>query len=110
MKRTLLIITALLFAISLYYDIKVGTLSMIKPIRAAQGEVMEVTTSPSNHPLYIEHLVTSGDTVLSVVEKNLNEPLPVGIEQVVQDFITLNQIQPEKIQAGKVYKFPIYNQ
>lgn len=105
MKRTLVIVAALLFLLSLYYDLKVGTLTMIQPLKS---EAATVNNHQAPETSYVEHLVKQGDTVISVVELYVNTPLPVAIETVVQDFISLNEIAPEKIQAGKVYKFPIY--
>ncbi|MET3699252.1 hypothetical protein SAMN05877753_102109 [Bacillus oleivorans] len=104
MKRVAAIITVLLFLLSLYYDLKVGTL----PLKAtAQMETAEVNAANTGDIAYVEHIVSRGETVLSIVERYTGT-LPVEIDTVVQDFISLNQMAPEQIQAGKIYKIPIY--
>ncbi|HWO77656.1 MAG TPA: hypothetical protein VNM69_17460 [Bacillus sp. (in: firmicutes)] len=105
MKRVAAIVAVLLFLLSLYYDLKVGTL----PLKAtAQTEAAATAANEEAIP-YVEHIVDRGDTVLTIVE-TYTSPIPVGIDKVVEDFISLNQITPDKIQAGKIYKFPIYSE
>ena len=106
MKKVAAIVASLLFLLSLYYDLKVGTL----PLKAtAQTEATEVNAANTAEIPYVEHIVDRGETVLSIVE-SYTGPLPVEIDTVVQDFTTLNQMEPDKIQAGKIYKFPIYSE
>lgn len=109
----------------IYYDLTQGTLS--KPTSIILLESKENLQNdrsqeePSKHEdakelnssesdLHFKEVkVTAGQTVLSVVEQIHNGPLPVSISQLVTDFQLLNpNTQPEKIQIGKVYKFPIY--
>lgn len=109
-----------------YYDLTQGTLS--KPtsiilvesksntqIDRKQKEQNEKEVAKVDHSLdselhFMEVKVTAGQTVLSVVEQIHNGPLPVSISQLVTDFQLLNpDAQPEKIQIGKVYKFPVYD-
>jgi hypothetical protein len=62
-----------------------------------------------NESIYIEVEVKAGDTVLTIAEKITNKPIPVSITQLIEDFQALNEgTTPEKIQIGKIYKFPVY--
>lgn len=68
--------------------------------------------SSKKEDLYFQEVkVTAGQTVLSIVEQIHNGPLPVSISQLISDFQILNpSTEPERIQIGKVYKFPVYNE
>ncbi|MEQ2526200.1 hypothetical protein EKG37_05260 [Robertmurraya yapensis] len=109
MKRLfgLVIIALILFII--YYDLSKGTLPItIETTTAAQVENTEqenVTVEMD----YFEKEVVSGDTVLSIIESQLDSAIPVSIQEVINDFSSLNKgISVEKIQIGKTYKFPNY--
>ncbi|WP_017755804.1 hypothetical protein [Calidifontibacillus oryziterrae] len=112
-----------------YYDLSQGTLTnptsvvLVGTNNSDQTEVdepiqKELETSYKSEPrelepeLYFQEVkVTAGQTVLSVVEQMHNGPIPVSISQLVADFQLLNpNVEPEKIQIGKVYKFPVYNE
>jgi Tfp pilus assembly PilM family ATPase len=60
---------------------------------------------------YFEKTVENGDTVLTIIEHQLGQSLPVPISEVVTDFQKLNNdLPPQQIQLGKKYKFPDYSQ
>lgn len=107
MKRLFALIVFILVVYAIYIDLSKGTL----PI------AVETTTSVINEKkkdeeikiTYFEKKIESGDTVLSIIEKQLDSAIPVPIQQVVSDFHSLNGgIDAEKIQIGKTYKFPDY--
>lgn len=93
----------LLFGLILYtsyLDLSNGTLHLLNESPQAIGE--------SDIP-YEEIVVQPGETVLTVLEKR-NGTLPVSIEQALHDFTLINPaIDPMLIQAGKRYKFPVYD-
>lgn len=105
----------------IYYDLSQGTLSKPTSIVLLQNtektqnnetkKIQKDNDSPAiEQDLYFQEVkVAAGQTVLSIVEQIHNGPLPVSIPELVSDFKTLNPaIQPEKIQIGKTYKFPVY--
>ncbi len=54
--------------------------------------------------------VEPGETLISIVESHIEKSLPVSIDQLIEDFQTLNPGQaPEKIQIGSTYQFPDYS-
>ena len=56
-----------------------------------------------------EVVIEPGQTVLSIVEHLHDGPYPATIQDVIYDFKELNNgIEPEDIQIGKSYLFPIY--
>ncbi len=81
------------------------------PIGSSQANVaIETTTSPTtpSHS-HTKKKIQAGDTVLSLIENEIDGPIPVSIQQVIQDFQELNDgLLPEQIQIGKVYTIPIY--
>jgi hypothetical protein len=102
---------------SIYYDLSAGTIP--EQATPATAAVVPQTTSPeteeetspelSSENMYIEVEVKAGDTVLTIAERIANKPIPVSITQLVEDFAHMNEgITPEKIQIGKIYKFPVY--
>jgi hypothetical protein len=88
---------------SIFFDLKYGTL----PAKYEEPKSISAASS-APHPFF-EETVQAGDTVLSIVENKLNAQIPVSINEVVEDFKKLNAgITPEKIQIGKIYRFPDY--
>ncbi|MFB4164740.1 hypothetical protein ACE1TI_13120 [Alteribacillus sp. JSM 102045] len=110
MKKLLLFLLFILVCTSIYYDITEGTLFVPTP---------ETNNSSTSHPsssanlddqTKIEVTVEPGQTVLSVVEKLHDGPVPASIEQISSDFEKLNNgLSPEKIQVDKSYFFPVYD-
>lgn len=113
MKKIAAIITAFIVVYSIYYDLTVGTVPGIGKVTLASSsssEIAEVQPLLNDDPFTLIE-TKPGDTVLSIVEKLHQGPLPVPIDTIIQDFQELNQnLKPEKIQIGKQYKIPLYSQ
>jgi hypothetical protein len=110
MKKLLSLFVFLLVVYVIYYDLTTGTLPVpIEKTTVAQENNREEKTTAKQKNYFVQK-VKSGDTVLSIVEKNLDDSLPVSIEDVITDFQNLNNgLQPEDIQPGNKYKFPDYH-
>lgn len=114
MKRIGITLFVLLIGYSLFYDITVGTLPLLKPkaqeAAAAQPEINASTSEQKQADAEYKQIeVKSGDTVLSVVEAiNKKGTLP-SVDKITNDFKELNTNEsPSKIRIGKTYKFPLY--
>lgn len=132
MKKLLLTLLFLFITYVIYYDLSAGVLSkptsivLLQDKESKQSEntaakaVKEektdkqpkgVNTGNEKELYYQEVKVAAGQTVLSIVEQIQDGPLPVSISQLITDFQVLNpKTEPEMIQIGKVYKFPVYTQ
>jgi hypothetical protein len=85
------------------YDLKIGTLPQTEPVTASVK-----LPSHKKQEKYQLYKVKPGDTLISVVEK-LNDSSDYTIVSMIKDFKTLNpKSNPENIQIGKLYKFPLY--
>lgn len=107
MKKLAGVLLSVLVIYVIFYDLNHGTLP------AGHNPSMEASTIPSaeTDAGFFEKKVNPGETVLSIIELNLDGPIPVGIDQVVSDFSELNNgLQPEEIKSGETYKFPKYSQ
>jgi hypothetical protein len=107
MKKMAGVLLSILVIYVIYFDLNRGTLP------AGQSQSMEASTIPSaeSDAVFFEKKVNPGETVLSIIELNLDGPIPVSIDQVVSDFSELNNgLRPEEIKSGKTYKFPKYSQ
>lgn len=94
----------ILLCYSVYHDFNQGSLPA-----AGKSQRIEPPASQQGSLRYFETEMNPGDTVLSVLEDQLNGPLPVPISTAVQDFQKLNNgIKPESVQIGRIYKFPDY--
>lgn len=106
-----LILAVVIYAI--YNDLSAGTLPAANMQKIETVEIEEqVKKEKKGTPSipYFEHEVKPGDTVLSVLDSNLNTPLAVPVSQAVEDFKKLNDgTDPQKIKFGKTYKFPDYS-
>ncbi|GLB58216.1 hypothetical protein [Cytobacillus sp. NCCP-133] len=105
MKRIAGVLLSVLVVYVIYYDLNHGTLP------AGEEQVLEASTQPAETAgvPYFEKKVNPGETVLSIVEINLDGPIPVSMDEVITNFSELNNgIKPEQIQAGQTYKFPKY--
>lgn len=106
MKKLIGALFTVLVLYVIYHDITLGTL----PEKKEENAAVPVSTTNVDIPS-IEKIVKPGDTVLSIVEKNSKQSLPVSISKIIVDFQKLNEgKKPEEIQIGKTYKFPIYEQ
>ncbi|MBU8731277.1 hypothetical protein M4D56_11635 [Cytobacillus oceanisediminis] len=106
MKKLGGVLLSILVIYVIFYDLNHGTLP------AGQKQALEASSLPTEtgEP-YFEKKVNPGETVLSIIELNLDGPIPVAIDQVVSDFSELNNgMQPEDIKSGTTYKFPKYTQ
>ncbi|MEH6988954.1 hypothetical protein [Cytobacillus firmus] len=106
MKKIAGVLLSVLVIYVIFYDLNHGTLP------AGQNPSMEASTIPAaeTDTGFFEKKVNPGETVLSIIELNLDGPIPVGIDQVVSDFSELNNgMQPEEIKSGETYKFPKYS-
>lgn len=104
MKRLCVFIIAILTLYAVYFDFTRGTLPVEEKSQEASISVNDTEQS------YFEKKVGKGETILTIIEKKIEGPLPVSIDTVITDFKTLNdEIEPEALQSGKTYKFPIYS-
>ncbi|WP_409251376.1 hypothetical protein V1502_14660 [Bacillus sp. SCS-153A] len=113
MKRMYIFLLIMIVSYSIYYDLKAGTLPKIEETAAPVIATETEEPPPAVEEDYeIEHTtvkIKSGDTILSLMEETLDGPLPVSIDQLIEDFESLNDGQsPHDIQVGKVYKLPVY--
>jgi hypothetical protein len=106
LKKFAAFIVVIVVLYSVYFDIKVGTI----PSVSFASEIQTHKEKPSEPAIPYQAIkVKPGDTVLSVVEQLQAESLQVSIDQVISDFIKLNNgIKPVEIQIGQIYKFPVY--
>lgn len=104
MKRLFGAIIIVLILYVIYHDLNDGTL----PTENKKNDAIPVSTVTDM--TYIEEVVKPGDTVLTIVKKNSQNPLPVSITKLIADFQKLNAgKKPEEIQIGENYKFPTYH-
>ena len=106
MKRLVGVLVTVLILYCIYYDLSYGTLPAVKT-----EQQPEIETMVTEDMAYFEKTVENGDTVLTIIEHQLGQSLPVPISEVVTDFQKLNNdLPPQQIQLGKKYKFPDYSQ
>lgn len=104
MKKLAGFLFIMLLIYSIYHDIQHGTLPA-----AVSAVQVEETEPPAADKSYFEKKIQPGETVLSVMEKRFDGPVPVPITTIVNDFRELNNgLDPKEIQLGKSYKFPEY--
>jgi hypothetical protein len=102
MKRFLTGCIVLLILYVVAYDLKIGTLPQATPANA------EVQTEKKQDKAYKSYEVNPGDTLISVVVNTSGE---YSIILMIKDFKSLNPgVNPEHIQIGKTYKFPLYDE
>jgi hypothetical protein len=107
-KRIFLFLFGLLTIYVIYIDLTAGTLS--KDETQKQEQTVTTLTTPAVTIDAFEAEVEPGETLISIVENHIKKPLPVSIEELVEDFQSLNPGQaPEKIQIGSTYQFPDYS-
>ncbi|MDM5199729.1 hypothetical protein QUF79_17085 [Fictibacillus enclensis] len=104
MKKFIYICLTLVIVYTIAYDLKVGTL---QPYNQKAAPVAAI--SIQNSTPYQKVKISSGDTVLSVIERLNPSSLSKPIPDLTKDFQRLNHgIRPESIQVGKSYNFPVY--
>ncbi|MGJ7034983.1 type IV pilus assembly protein FimV [Anoxybacillus eryuanensis] len=85
-----------------YHDLTDGTIHTIRS---------QTTVKQTNDLPYREVTVQRGDTLLSIIEREMNSKLPVSIDQLITDFQALNpHVNAHSLQAGKTYRIPHYKQ
>ncbi len=105
MKRLFVLLVTVLVIYVIYFDLTTGTLPV------AQIESIDVKTTKIATIPYFEKKISSGETVLTIVEGYMDGPLPVSITQMIADFKKLNNgLQPEQLKSGRIYRFPDYKQ
>ncbi len=105
MKRISAFFALFLLCYAIYFDLSKGTLTLVN----ADHKQIKKETASEQEIEYFTMRVYSGDTLISIVEANLNAPLPVSIEKVIDDFKNLNDgLHPKEMQIGQTYKFPVY--
>ncbi|MBP3951261.1 hypothetical protein [Bacillus suaedae] len=117
MKRIAGIFIILIFLYSTYYDLTIGTLpSEISKASEPENEQKvsvesteedTMTEEPMSEPFQAV-TVEPGNTVLSIVEHLHEGPYPATIQDIIYDFKELNGIEPEEMQIGEEYLFPLY--
>ncbi|MBB3906875.1 MULTISPECIES: type IV pilus assembly protein FimV [Anoxybacillaceae] len=105
--RKLMKVCAVCLAIYIiYHDVTKGTLPVSEQ-KVAHAPSAKTETAASSSYRVIK--VQAGDTLLSIMEREQGQSLPVSIEELIEDFEALNPgIKATSIQIGKAYKFPIY--
>jgi hypothetical protein len=109
MKKLFGFLLAVLIIYVIYIDLTVGTLpsSLTKQVDA---KIETQNTQLKTDIPAFEAKVEPGETVISIVEHQLDKPLPVSITILIKDFQKLNPGKtPEKIQIGSTYHFPDYS-
>jgi hypothetical protein len=106
MKKTIINVFIILFLVSIYKDLTLGTEitkninKEEKPVERLDQQAFEV----------IKVKIKTGDTVLTVMEKINPSLSDLNIEQVIEDFSMLNpNIDPNSLQSNRFYFFPKYD-
>ncbi|MBM7633726.1 hypothetical protein [Geomicrobium sediminis] len=123
MKKWIWVASILLVAVAVYYDLSRGSLpvegSFIneEPATADSVEqdeadhVEEIAPLPDRIVDTVAIEVESGQTLLTILEQLHEEAIVISIEDIKQDFETLNDgTEYEQLKAGEIYTFPIYGQ
>jgi hypothetical protein len=106
-KKAIIAFVLCLSIYIIYHDVTTGTL--ITSAGATAAPEYAASGKTNVHIPYQTVTVKPGDTLLSIMERQQNGPLPVPIDKAITDFETLNP--GEKAQAlriGKKYKIPVY--
>jgi hypothetical protein len=108
MKRIFLFLFGLLTIYVIYIDLTAGTLPQGETQKPEES-VATMTNIKSSVDSF-EAEVEPGETLISIVENHIKKPLPVSIDELIEDFQKLNPgLSPEKIQIGSTYEFPDYS-
>ncbi|MFD2046081.1 hypothetical protein ACFSTA_12140 [Ornithinibacillus salinisoli] len=108
MKKTLLYLFIILFLVSIYKDMTIGT-----QISEDKNEYSTtVDSEQARHFQAIKIKVQPGETVLSIAEQlNEFENTPLVIDDILTDFKTLNpNVNPYDIKSHSYYFFPLYKE
>ncbi|MUK87111.1 hypothetical protein GMD78_01665 [Ornithinibacillus sp. L9] len=107
MKKFLLYLLIILFLISVYKDITIGT-----EVKSNEQEKKVVVDTEHNMYQAVKVKVSHGETVLSVVERLNNfESAQLDVNRILSDFKQLNpHVDPYNIKSNSFYYFPMYNE
>lgn len=106
MKMIGILFVSFLIMYGIYYDLTTGTLPSATASTNAENAEQQVTEQKRAQGVVVER----GHTVLSIVEQLHKGPVPASIQEIIYDFKVLNNgINPEDIQYGKTYQFPLYH-
>ncbi|OIJ22164.1 hypothetical protein BKP45_05680 [Anaerobacillus alkalidiazotrophicus] len=113
MKKLIAPILLLITIYSIYYDLNIGTLPANTIVAAESTTTVNHSSNISVEK--IENIpsesivVEPGYTVLSIVEELHIGPVNASIQQIINDFETLNpNTNASNIKIGDAYLFPIY--
>ncbi|WP_018923752.1 hypothetical protein [Salsuginibacillus kocurii] len=118
MKKWWFLLFCITIVAAVAYDITLGTLPTHseEPVEHEEEE-LDDPSEPEVHrdseeeqtPPYKEVLVEPGDTVLTVVESIHDQPVDKSIEDVKEDFMSLNEgTSVHEVISGRTYLFPHY--
>lgn len=111
MKRLVGILFTAIVLYSIYFDLSHGTLPSAITKDQSTTANANANTDKNEQSTVFEREVKTGDTVLSIIEDELNQSISVPITEVISDFTELNNgVTPQEIQPGKSYKFPNYKE
>lgn len=115
MKKLAGLLVFLIVVYAVYNDLSIGTLPAAKmqdpeTSEMEKAEIEKAEKQTAQKIPFFEHEVLPGDTVLSVIDRYMDNPLEIPVSQAVEDFKKLNDgINPQKIKFGNTYKFPDYS-
>lgn len=107
MRKTIITIVIILFFISIYKDLTIGT-----PISTNinQKKDNSVTAVNNNSFDIVKIKINPGDTVITVIERLNPELNSFDIELLLKDFSELNpNADPNALMVNRYYFFPKYN-
>lgn len=114
MKRIGYPILLLIIILGIRHDLTGGTLTedesahLAPPPSHNQEPVTNTATIDEPHQ---EVIIEPGQTVLSIVERLHGGQVDISIDQILIDFKRLNiEVNPNALQIGKSYRFPLYQQ
>ena len=107
MKKVISAFIVCLSIYIIYHDVTTGTLITSTKATTASEHMTDGKTNV--HIPYQTVTVKPGDTLLSIMEKLQNGPIPVPIDKAITDFEALNPGEKaQTLQIGKKYKIPVY--
>ena len=110
MKKLIGFILTVLIIYVIYIDLTVGTLPSTLTTQQVDAKIETPKKQLIPDMPSFEAKVEPGETVISIVEHQLDKSLPVSITDLIKDFRKLNPGETaEKIQIGSTYHFPDYS-
>ncbi|WP_153461551.1 hypothetical protein [Sediminibacillus terrae] len=115
-KKALVTLFIILFIVSIFKDLTVGTINSIQQVEEQNDNSSESlepsqNTAQQNATDYqaLEVEVRPGDTVLSIIEEINRAEAVLSIDSIIADFQKMNPgTNPQQIQPGETYLFPLY--